>query len=170
MASSKPSQNTTANADLPVLIIGAGLAGLTVALHMAESQPVILMAKRGLGEAATAWAQGGIVGVVDKEHDSIDSHVADTLDAGAGLVVESTARYIAEESAEAIRWLVEQGVPFTTDEAGPMGLHLTREGGHSHRRIAHAADATGKAIHEVLLDKAKSHKHFVRQVSLTSGL
>ena len=97
MASSKPS-SAQAQADLPVLIIGAGLAGLTVALHMAESQPVILMAKRGLGEAATAWAQGGIVGVVDKEHDSIDSHVADTIDAGAGLVVESTARYIAEES------------------------------------------------------------------------
>ena len=111
MASSKPSVNNAAKAELPVLIIGAGLAGLTVALHMAESQPVILMAKRGLGEAATAWAQGGIVGVVDKEHDSIDSHVADTLDAGAGLVVESTARFIAEESAEAIRWLVEQGVP-----------------------------------------------------------
>ena len=159
MASSKPSSNTNPKAELPVLIIGAGLAGLTVALHMAESQPVILMAKRGLGEAATAWAQGGIVGVVDKEHDSIDSHVADTLDAGAGLVVESTARYIAEESAEAIRWLVEQGVPFTADETGPMGLHLTREGGHSHRRIAHAADATGKAIHEVLLDKAKAHKN-----------
>ena len=125
------------------------MAGLTVALHMAETQPVIVMAKRGLGEAATAWAQGGIVGVVDKEHDSIDAHVNDTLDAGAGLVVESTARYIAEESAEAIRWLVEQGVPFTADEAGPMGLHLTREGGHSQRRIAHVADATGKAIHQV---------------------
>ena len=123
---------------------------------MAESQPVILMAKRGLGEAATAWAQGGIVGVVDKEHDSIDSHVADTIDAGAGLVVEATARYIAEESADAVKWLVEQGVPFTADETGPMGLHLTREGGHSHRRIAHAADATGKAIHEVLLDKARA--------------
>ena len=145
--------------ELPVLIIGAGLAGLTVALHMAESQPVILMAKRGLSEAATAWAQGGIVGVVDKEHDSIDAHVADTLNAGAGLVVESTARYIAEESAQAIEWLVEQGVPFTEDKSGPMGLHLTREGGHSHRRIAHAADATGKAIHEVLLDKAKAHKN-----------
>ena len=71
MASSKPSSAQT-QADLPVLIIGAGLAGLTVALHMAESQPVILMAKRGLGEGATAWAQGGIVGVVDKEHDSIE--------------------------------------------------------------------------------------------------
>jgi L-aspartate oxidase len=145
--------------ELPVLIIGAGLAGLTVALHMAESQPVILMAKRGLSEAATAWAQGGIVGVVDKEHDSIDAHVTDTLNAGAGLVVESTARYIAEESAQAIEWLVEQGVPFTEDKSGPMGLHLTREGGHTHRRIAHAADATGKAIHEVLLDKARAHKN-----------
>ena len=160
MASSKPSISTSdSKAELPVLIIGAGLAGLTVALHMAETQPVIVMAKRALGEGATSWAQGGIVGVVDKEHDSIDSHVADTLDAGAGLVVEATARYIAEESADAIRWLVDQGVPFTPDEAGPMGLHLTREGGHSHRRIAHAADATGKAIHEVLLDKARAHKN-----------
>jgi L-aspartate oxidase len=153
------SAHSDSKADLPVLIIGAGLAGLTVALHLAETQPVIIMAKRGLGESATAWAQGGIVGVVDKEHDSIDSHVADTLDAGAGLVVEATARYIAEESADAIRWLVDQGVPFTPDAAGPMGLHLTREGGHSHRRIAHAADATGKAIHEVLLDKARAHKN-----------
>jgi L-aspartate oxidase len=156
-SSAPPTSPADSKEELPVLIIGAGLAGLTVALHMAKSQPVILMAKRGLGEAATAWAQGGIVGVVDKELDSIDAHVADTLDAGAGLVVEATARYIAEESAEAIRWLVEQGVPFTPDETGPMGLHLTREGGHSQRRIAHVADATGKAIHEVLLDKARSH-------------
>ncbi len=160
MTSSKPSSpSTDTKAELPVLIIGAGLAGLTVALHMAETQPVIVMAKRALGEGATSWAQGGIVGVVDKERDSVDSHVADTLDAGAGLVVESTARYIAEESTEAIRWLVEQGVPFTPDETGPMGLHLTREGGHSQRRIAHVADATGKAIHEVLLDKARTHKN-----------
>jgi L-aspartate oxidase len=142
--------------NLPVLIIGAGLAGLTVALHLADRQPVILMAKRRLNEAATAWAQGGIVGVLDQE-DSIDSHVADTVTAGAGLVVEPVARYVAENSAEAIHWLVDQGVPFTPDASGPKGLHLTREGGHTHRRIAHAADATGKAIHEVLLDKAKAH-------------
>jgi L-aspartate oxidase len=87
----------------------------------------------------------------------VDAHVKDTVEAGAGLVVESTARYIAERSADAIDWLVDQGVPFTTDPQGPKGLHLTREGGHSHRRIAHAADATGKAIHEVLLDKARAH-------------
>ena len=140
----------------PVLIIGAGLAGLTVALHIADRQPVILMAKRRLNEAATAWAQGGIVGVLDQD-DSIDSHVADTVTAGAGLVVESVSRYVAENSAEAIHWLVNQGVPFTLDVSGPEGLHLTREGGHTHRRIAHAADATGKAIHDVLLDKAQAH-------------
>ena len=147
---------TSASDSLPVVIIGAGLAGLTVALELAESRQVIIMAKRGLSESATAWAQGGIVGVLDQQ-DSVDAHVKDTVEAGAGLVVESTARYIAERSADAIDWLVDQGVPFTTDPQGPKGLHLTREGGHSHRRIAHAADATGKAIHEVLLDKAKAH-------------
>jgi L-aspartate oxidase len=147
---------TSASDSLPVVIIGAGLAGLTVALELAESRQVIIMAKRGLSESATAWAQGGIVGVLDQQ-DSVDAHVKDTVEAGAGLVVESTARYIAERSADAIDWLVNQGVPFTTDPQGPKGLHLTREGGHSHRRIAHAADATGKAIHEVLLDKARAH-------------
>ena len=79
------------NAELPVLIIGAGLAGLTVALHLAKTQAVIVMAKRSLGEGATAWAQGGIVGVLDQA-DSVDAHVADTLNAGAGLVDEATAR------------------------------------------------------------------------------
>ncbi len=147
---------TSASDSLPVVIIGAGLAGLTVALELAESRQVIIMAKRGLSESATAWAQGGIVGVLDQQ-DSVDAHVRDTVEAGAGLVVESTARYIAERSSDAIDWLVDQGVPFTTDPQGPKGLHLTREGGHSHRRIAHAADATGKAIHEVLLDKARAH-------------
>jgi L-aspartate oxidase len=147
---------TSASDSLPVVIVGAGLAGLTVALELAESRQVIIMAKRGLSESATAWAQGGIVGVLDQQ-DSVDAHVKDTVEAGAGLVVESTARYIAERSADAIDWLVDQGVPFTTDPQGPKGLHLTREGGHSHRRIAHAADATGKAIHEVLLDKARAH-------------
>lgn len=147
---------TSAPDSLPVVIIGAGLAGLTVALELADSHSVIIMAKRGLSESATAWAQGGIVGVLDQQ-DSVDAHVRDTVEAGAGLVVESTARYIAERSADAIEWLVDQGVPFTTDPQGPKGLHLTREGGHSHRRIAHAADATGKAIHEVLLEKAKAH-------------
>ncbi len=140
----------------PVVIVGAGLAGLTVALHLAKTQPVVVLAKRELSEGATAWALGGIVGVLGND-DSIDSHVRDTQEAGAGRVEEHTARYIAQNSAEAVEWLVERGVPFSPDPEGPLGLHLTREGGHAVRRIAHAADATGKAIHDVLLDEARAH-------------
>jgi L-aspartate oxidase len=140
----------------PVVIIGAGLAGLTVALHLADQRPVVVLAKRNLDEAATAWAQGGIVGVLGSD-DSIESHVQDTQDAGAGLVDVETARFIAEHSAAAVQWLVDQGVPFSADPDGPLGLHLTREGGHAVRRIAHAADATGRAIHEALLAKVKAH-------------
>lgn len=141
---------------LPVVIVGAGLAGLTVALHLAPTRRVIVLAKRELHEGATAWAQGGIVGVLGDD-DSIESHVRDTQEAGAGLVDEQTAQFIARHSAEAVEWLVERGVPFSPDPAGPLGLHLTREGGHAVRRIAHAADATGKAIHDVLLDEVRRH-------------
>lgn len=140
----------------PAVVIGAGLAGLVVALQLAAERPVVVLAKRALEEGATAWAQGGIVGVLGQD-DSIDSHVRDTQDAGAGLVDEHTARFIAEHSASAIEWLVEAGVPFSPDPSGPLGLHLTREGGHAVRRIAHAADATGKAIHDALLARARRH-------------
>ena len=139
-----------------LLVVGAGLAGLTVALEVAQTRKIIVLAKRELTESATAWAQGGIVGVLD-EKDSFESHVGDTLEAGAGIVSEATTRFISENSQEAIQWLVHQGVAFTQDPEGPLGLHLTREGGHSHRRIAHVADATGKAIHSALLEKAKAH-------------
>ncbi|HRH86012.1 MAG TPA: L-aspartate oxidase [Rubrivivax sp.] len=140
----------------PVVIVGAGLAGLAVALHVAPQRKVVVLAKRQLDEGATAWAQGGIVGVLGDD-DSVESHVRDTQDAGAGLVDEYTARFIAERSAGAVEWLVAQGVPFSADPGGPLGLHLTREGGHAVRRIAHAADATGKAIHDALLAKARAH-------------
>jgi L-aspartate oxidase len=140
----------------PVVIVGAGLAGLAVALRVAQDRKVVVLAKRQLDEGATAWAQGGIVGVLG-EDDSVDSHVRDTQDAGAGLVDEHAARFIAERSARAVEWLVAQGVPFSADPSGPLGLHLTREGGHAVRRIAHAADATGKAIHDALLSKARAH-------------
>ena len=150
----KPAHPQPLHGDL--LVIGAGLAGLTVALQVAQKRQVIVLAKRELTEAATAWAQGGIVGVLD-DKDSFESHVGDTLEAGAGIVSEATARYITENSHQAIQWLVDQEVAFTQDSEGPLGLHLTREGGHTHRRIAHAADATGKAIHIALLEKAKAH-------------
>ncbi len=141
---------------LPVVIVGAGLAGLCTALHLADQRRVIVLAKRSLHEGATAWAQGGIVGVLGAD-DSVAAHVKDTKEAGAGLVDEPTARFISENSAAAVEWLVGQGVPFTFDTAGPLGLHLTREGGHGVRRIAHAADATGKAIHDALLARAAAH-------------
>jgi len=140
----------------PVVVVGAGLAGLTAALMAAQDRQVVVLAKRELEEGATSWAQGGIVGVL-ADDDSVDSHVRDTQDAGAGLVDEHTARFIASRSAEAVSWLVGQGVPFSADPGGPLGLHLTREGGHTVRRIAHAADATGKAIHDALLAKARAH-------------
>ena len=140
-----------------VVIVGAGLAGLCTALHLASAgHCVVVLAKRGLHEGATSWAQGGIVGVLGSD-DSIDAHVRDTQEAGAGLVDAHTARFISERSAAAVEWLVQQGVLFTDDPAGPLGLHLTREGGHGVRRIAHAADATGKAIHDTLLARAAAH-------------
>ena len=139
------------------MIVGAGLAGLCTALDLASAgHCVVVLAKRGLHEGATSWAQGGIVGVLGSD-DSIDAHVRDTQEAGAGLVDEHTARFISERSAAAVQWLVQQGVSFTDDPAGPLGLHLTREGGHGVRRIAHAADATGKAIHDTLLARAAAH-------------
>ncbi|MEY2891011.1 MAG: hypothetical protein RJA98_919 [Pseudomonadota bacterium] len=151
-----PDSSVPSSSIAPVVIVGAGLAGLTVALHLAQSVPVVVLAKRNFEEGATAWAQGGIVGVLGSD-DSIESHVRDTQDAGAGLVDEHTARFIAQQSAEAIAWLVNQGVAFSPDPEGPLGLHLTREGGHAVRRIAHAADATGKAIHDVLLAAVRRH-------------
>ena len=145
---------------LPIVIVGAGLAGLCTALHLAEQRRVVVLAKRSLHEAATAWAQGGIVGVLGAD-DSVDAHVHDTQEAGAGLVDEHVARFVSQHSAAAVEWLVQQGVPFTDDATGPLGLHLTREGGHGVRRIAHALDATGKAIHDALLARAAVHPNIV---------
>jgi L-aspartate oxidase len=151
-----PSSAASPGPAAPVVVIGAGLGGLAVALQLAEHRPVVVLAKRSLTESATAWAQGGIVGVLGAD-DSIASHVRDTQDAGGGIVDEHTARFIAENSHSAIEWLVDAGVPFSADPDGPLGLHLTREGGHAVRRIAHAADATGKAIHDALLARAAAH-------------
>jgi L-aspartate oxidase len=142
----------------PVVIVGMGLAGLSTALKLAEQGPVTVLAKRGVADAATRWAQGGIVGVLSRD-DSIAAHVRDTQEAGAGLVDEAAARFVSQHSAEAIRWLLAHGVVLTPDADGPLGLHLTREGGHGVRRIAHAADATGRAIHDALLTVARAHPH-----------
>lgn len=139
-----------------VLIIGSGLAGMTLALHLAEHRKVGLVTKRDLLEASSTYAQGGIAAVLDTE-DSVEAHIRDTLVAGAGLCNEDTTRFIVEHAKEAIDWLIELGVPFTKDETHKTGYHLTREGGHSHRRIIHAADATGAAVTSTLGQKIKAH-------------
>ena len=139
-----------------VLIIGSGLAGMTLALHLAESRKVGLITKRDLLEGSSTYAQGGIAAVLDTE-DSVEEHIRDTLIAGAGLCNEASTRFIVEHSKEAIDWLIALGVPFTKDETHRTGYHLTREGGHSHRRIIHAADATGAAVTSTLGQKIKAH-------------
>lgn len=139
-----------------VAIVGSGLAGLSVALHLADSRKVVVISKRALRDGASDWAQGGIAAVLDS-HDSHDQHVADTLVAGAGLCDEPATRAIVSQGREAIEWLIAQGVPFTRDEQAELGFHLTREGGHSQRRIIHAADATGHAVQLTLEQQVRKH-------------
>ena len=139
-----------------VAIVGSGLAGLSVALHLARTRKVAIISKRALQDGASNWAQGGIAAVLDSG-DSHDQHIADTLVAGGGLCDEAATRYIVEHGREAIDWLIDQGVPFTRDATAELGFHLTREGGHSQRRIIHAADATGHAVQVTLEEKVRAH-------------
>jgi L-aspartate oxidase len=139
-----------------VAIVGSGLAGLSVALHLAQTRTVAIISKRALLDGASNWAQGGIAAVLDSG-DSHEEHINDTLVAGAGLCDEAATRYIVEHGREAIEWLIEQGVPFTRDPSAELGFHLTREGGHSQRRIIHAADATGHAVQLTLEQKVRAH-------------
>ena len=138
------------------LIIGSGLAGLTLALKLADHQKIGLITKKALLDGASSWAQGGIAAVLSGE-DSAESHMHDTQLAGAGLCDTTATRYVVEHGRAAIEWLITQGVPFTRDSASDMGYHLTREGGHDKRRIIHAADATGHAVQETLSKKVLAH-------------
>ncbi len=136
-----------------VLIIGSGAAGLTAALVLAEKCRVLVLAKGALDGGSTAWAQGGIAAVLD-EGDTFEDHIRDTMIAGSGLNRHETVEFVIEHAPEAIRRLADLGVPFNA-EAG--ALHLTREGGHSHRRIVHVDDATGAAVQKALLQAAREH-------------
>lgn len=138
-----------------VLVVGSGAAGMTVALQLADKYRIALLSKSALKSGSTWYAQGGIAAVFDNE-DSIESHVQDTLIAGAGLCHEDTVRYTVEQGPEAIRWLVQQGVKFTLNSDND-DYHLTQEGGHSHRRILHTADATGREVSSSLADQVLQH-------------
>jgi L-aspartate oxidase len=143
-----------------VLVIGSGAAGLSLALTLPGHLQVAVLSKGDLANGSTFWAQGGVAAVLD-DADTVQSHVADTLNAGGGLCNEQAVRFTVEHSREAIQWLIDLGVPFTRDDPstvvdGGFEFHLTREGGHSHRRIIHAADATGAAIFRTLLAQARA--------------
>ncbi len=138
-----------------VLIIGSGLAGLSLALRTAAHKKVCLVSKRTINDTASDWAQGGIAAVLNV-NDSIEEHIQDTLIAGAGLCDEAVTKLVAEQGKQSVEWLIEQGVGFTREQDN-SGYHLTREGGHSQRRIIHAADATGHAVQMTLSEKVKQH-------------
>ena len=140
-----------------VLIIGSGLAGQSAALRLAETCRVALVSKRALEDSASGWAQGGIAAVLDSQ-DSIEAHIHDTLVAGAWLNDRAATRYVVENGRSAIEWLIAQGVPFTKTA---NGYHLTREGGHSARRVIHVADATGSAVQETLTRKVRNHPNIL---------
>ena len=129
-----------------VLIIGSGAAGLSMALRLADHGHIALITKTILTESSTLYAQGGISVVLDK-HDSIESHIADTVNTGAGLCDEAVVTFTVNHARSSIQWLIDHGVPFSREQQadGSSDYHLTREGGHSHRRILHSADATGRA-------------------------
>jgi L-aspartate oxidase len=148
----------TAVTTTDVLIVGSGAAGLSLALGLADHARVTVLAKAELTQGASLYAQGGIA-AVQNEGDSIASHIEDTLKAGAGLCHDDVVQFVVERGPGAIRWLIDQGVAFTR-ETGPDGqphYHLTREGGHQHRRVIHAADATGKATETTLASRARAH-------------
>ncbi|HSW52294.1 MAG TPA: L-aspartate oxidase [Sulfuricaulis sp.] len=142
-----------------VLIIGGGIAGLSLALRVADRARVTILAKAALSEGASLYAQGGVAAVLNGEEDSFESHIQDTLGAGAGLCHRDTVEFAVREGPAAIRWLIERGVPFSREEHPHNGLeyHLTREGGHSHRRVIHAADATGRAMETTLEAQVRRH-------------
>lgn len=153
-----------------VLIVGAGLAGLSTALALPESLSITILSKAALEVCSSHYAQGGIAASLDK-NDSVADHIADTLIAGAGLCEASNTTNILSAGQQAVQWLCEQGVPFTqipqenitqNHSTKPFtalqtaDLHLTKEGGHGCRRVAHADDATGRHIMEVLNVKAQA--------------
>jgi L-aspartate oxidase len=144
-----------------VLVIGAGAAGLSLALSLADHASIAVLSKSKLTEGSTLYAQGGISAAIDDEEDSAQSHINDTLAAGAGICDKKAVEFTINNAKEAINWLVDNGVKFTKQKnpKNENPYHLTQEGGHSHRRILHAADSTGKEIEQSLETQARKHSN-----------
>jgi len=164
---SSSSLSASSSHDTDVLIIGGGAAGLSLALKVADQARVTILSKSSLEHGSTYYAQGGIAAVLD-EHDSCESHVEDTLIAGDGLCNREVVEYTVSRGRECINWLVEQGVKFTQANAAPDKpgqYHLSKEGGHSHRRVVHAADATGRAVFEGLAAQVMEHPNITFRIN-----
>lgn len=164
MADNSPAETPTNTFD--VLIVGSGLAGLSTALKLLESQEagiaqlrIAILTKGSLADGASGWAQGGIAAVLEhgEDGDSFAAHIGDTRVAGAWLSDEAATKQVVEGAPAAIAWLQAQGVAFTQEPGAHPALHLTREGGHSHRRIVHATDATGAVVQECLIEAVRAH-------------
>ena len=154
----KTSMAVTSQINHDVVILGGGAAGLAAALHLADHMQVTVLAKAKLQSSSTYWAQGGISAVLDA-NDRFEAHIADTMNAGAGLCDPQAVAYTVQQAPAMIQWLEQLGMPFSrmADQDHELSYHLTREGGHSHRRVIHAADATGKALHDTLLEHVQRH-------------
>ncbi|GMR20001.1 MAG: L-aspartate oxidase [Gammaproteobacteria bacterium] len=140
-----------------VLIIGAGAAGLSLALRLADHASICLLAKGPLTEGSSLYAQGGIAAVLNQDEDSFESHIEDTLRAGAGICHTDTVDFVVHHGPTAIQWLIDRGVSFSQASDGHSDYHLTREGGHSHRRVIHTNDATGRAVATTLEQQVRGH-------------
>jgi L-aspartate oxidase len=149
--------NTSDHLSHDVLVIGSGAAGLTLALNLADKGRIAVLSKGRLQDGSTWFAQGGIAAVLN-DTDSTEAHIADTLVAGAGLCHEDAVRFTVENGRDSIQWLIDMGVDFTR-EPGGTEFHLTREGGHSARRIIHSADATGRAVSSTLIEQTLQQKN-----------
>ncbi|MBA2817236.1 L-aspartate oxidase [Candidatus Pantoea persica] len=150
--------STSPDYQCDVLIIGSGAAGLSLALRLAAHHDVMVISKAQVSEGSTFYAQGGIAAVFD-DADSIESHVEDTLVAGDGLCDRDAVAFVASNARHCVQWLIDHGVAFDREPqaSGDLRYHLTREGGHSHRRILHSADATGREVETTLVSQALSH-------------
>lgn len=145
-----------------VLVVGSGAAGMSLALQLPTTLRVAVLSKSQLGSGSTFWAQGGMAAVLH-DRDTVQAHVDDTLSAGAGLCHEPAVRFTVSRSRQTVDWLVSQGMNFDLreDQADDefREFHLTMEGGHSHRRVIHAADQTGRALSEVLASRVAEASH-----------
>ncbi|KPJ67864.1 MAG: L-aspartate oxidase [Coxiella sp. DG_40] len=142
--------------DFDVLIIGSGAAGLSLAIHLSKYCRVALLSKNFVQEGATLYAQGGIASVLNAK-DSIEDHITDTINVGAGLCDPNIVRFTVEQGPKCIQWLIDKGVKFTQVLNNKKHYHLTQESGHSYKRIIHVEDATGKAVEETLISLVKTN-------------